>query len=267
MAPKPIFTIGAEDGGADVLLLEFGPDYCCYAWLNEAERKFSRIVYFALEELRAEEQVAAILESLEKTAPKKLIACSGYFEALLLPQKYASTAASLLDAVYEPSSQEPLADRVPEWQMTAAFRFPPAIARSVKEYFPSAIFLHAYTPSLKIYNGFVAPDQIDIHFTPGYFRVLLKKNKELQLAQTYAYKTPLDVVYYLLKICYEFALDQKEVFLVLSGLVEKDSALYAELHAYFLNLHFAQAPAYAMPEHEHPHYYFTSLYNLAACVS
>jgi hypothetical protein len=77
----------------------------------------------------------------------------------------------------------------------------------------------------------------------------------------------LDVVYYLLKICYELNLDQSETYVVVSGLIDKDSALYNELHNYFLNLHFAQAPSYSLPQNEHPHYYFTSLYNLAACVS
>jgi hypothetical protein len=120
---------------------------------------------------------------------------------------------------------------------------------------------------LKIYNGFVAPDQIDIHFNTEYFIVLVKKNKQAQLVQTYSYKTPLDVVYYLLKICYEFQIKQPEVFVIVSGLIDKDSNMYTELHNYFLNLHFAQAPSYSIPENDHPHHYFTSLYNLAACVS
>jgi len=96
---------------------------------------------------------------------------------------------------------------------------------------------------------------------------MVKKNKQLQLAQAYSYKTPLDVVYYLLKICYEFGLDQSEVFVILSGLIDQDSAMYSELHSYFLNLYFAQPPPYSVPENEYPHHYFTSLYNLAACVS
>jgi hypothetical protein len=53
-----------------------------------------------------------------------------------------------------------------------------------------------------------AEDQIAIHFTTQQFRVLVKQGAQLQLAQTYAYKTPLDVVYYLLKICSELGLDQ-----------------------------------------------------------
>jgi hypothetical protein len=113
----------------------------------------------------------------------------------------------------------------------------------------------------------MAADQIDLHFTTQDFRVLVKKDQHVLLAQTYQYKTPLDVVYYLLKISYEFDLDQSSTFLIVSGLIEKDSALYQELHNYFVQLHFAQATTYELPENSHPHYYFTSLYNLASCVS
>ena len=99
------------------------------------------------------------------------------------------------------------------------------------------------------------------------FRVLVKKDHQVHLAQTYSYKSPLDVVYFLLKICYEFKLDQSSVFVILSGLIEKDSAMYRELHSYFVNLHFAEATSYELPQNELPHHYFTSLYNLAACAS
>jgi hypothetical protein len=141
----------------------------------------------------------------------------------------------------------------------------PQTIYSLLERLPSKKIYNAFTPALKIYNGFVAEDQICVHFSINSFRVIVKKTQKVQLAQNYFYKSPLDVVYYLLKICYEFGLKQKELYLVLSGLVEADSALYKELHSYFENLHFAHAPLIDLPSDKHPHHFFTSLYNLAAC--
>jgi hypothetical protein len=108
---------------------------------------------------------------------------------------------------------------------------------------------------------------LEVHIATQQFSVLVKKDNQVQLAQTYSYKSPLDVVYFLLKICYEFQLEQSSVFVILSGLVEKDSAMYKELHNYFTNLHFAEAAPYELPQNELPRHYFTSLYNLAACAS
>lgn len=253
--------------GCDILLLEIGEGFCCYALLKGKERNFYQINYLTYDETQNEERLAGILDELKKQNCEKVIVCSAFSQAMLVPNAFAQHNRSLLNAVYDLPSQTFFSDGIPEWQMTAAYAMPQSVFKLINERFSSVQFFHAYTPGLKIYNGFVAPDQIDIHFATQHFRVLVKKDKQVQLAQTYSYKTPLDVAYYLLKICYEFQLSQSEVFVVISGLIDQDSAMYTELHNYFLNLHFAQAPAYSLPANEHPHHYFTSLYNLAACVS
>jgi hypothetical protein len=263
---RTVFSIGHENRTGDTLLLEFGPDYCCYAFMEASKKSFHFIRYISFNELEAETDLNVLMAVLEKHSFDKVVCCSAYSQGLLVPQQF-SGHKQLLDAIYAVPLSEYKTDRISEWQLNNAYALPLTIYERIVSSFPAALFFHAFTPALKIYNGFVAPDQVDIHFTIQFFRILVKKNNEIRLAQTYAYKTPLDVVYYLLKICYEFHLDQKETFLIVSGLIEQDSALYHELHNYFLNLHFAQAPAYALPDNEHPHYYFTSLYNLAACVS
>lgn len=251
----------------DTLLLELGPDHCCYALLKGEERTFYHIRYIAYDELEAGQTLNGILDELNKESCERVIVSSAFPEALLVPNRYAGNDSSVLQMVYDLPGQKQFSEAVPEWQLSTEYFLPDSIVKLLTERFPSVVFSHAYTPALKIYNGFVASDQIDIHFATKHFRVLVKKGRQVQLAQTYSYTTPLDVVYFLLKICYEFQLGQSEVFLIVSGLIDQDSAMYSELHNYFLNLHFAQAPAYSVPENEHPHHYFTSLYNLAACVS
>jgi len=251
----------------DILLLEIGEDFCCYALVNGQERNFRQIKYFTYDEMQASEKLPAILDNLKNEDCEKVVVCSAFLQSMLVPNKYTPHHQSLLNAVYDLPSQKFFSDNIPEWQLVTAYSIPQSIFHLITERFSSVQFLHAYTPTLKIYNGFVASHQIDIHFATQHFRVLVKKDKHVQLAQTYSYKTPLDVAYYLLKICYEFKLNQSEVFVIVSGLIDQDSAMCNELHNYFLNLHFAQAPAYSLPENEFPHHYFTSLYNLAACVS
>ena len=173
----------------------------------------------------------------------------------------------MLKAVYGPSAKAYLHDNVPEWQLTNLYAMPVAFHKALQASFSSLQFFHAYTPAIKIYNGYIADNQLNVHFTPQHFRVLFKKDSSIQLAQTYAYKTPLDVVYYLLKICYEFGLSQQELHVILSGLIEKDSAMFTELHQYFANVHFAHPPEITLPDDSHPYHFFTSLYNLASCAS
>ena len=147
------------------------------------------------------------------------------------------------------------------------FGLPKSLYQTLQQSFSTIDFCHAYTPGIKIYNGFVADQQLMVHFTPQYFRVLLKKQAAIHLAQTYSYTSPLDVVYFLLKICYEFELEQSTTNVILSGLMEKESPMFTELEQYFSHVHFAHPPEISLPESKYPHYFFTSLYNLAACVS
>jgi hypothetical protein len=264
---KTIFTIGNNNSTCDVLLLEIGEDYCCYALLKGEERAFYHVKYLTYDRLEVKEELAKILDDIRSENCEKVFVCCAFSESILVPQRFTDSNEIFLNVLFDRGSKKHFTDAIPEWQINAVYSLPSAVYDLVMEKFPSAKFFHAYTPSLKIYNGFVASDQIDIHFSTQHFRVVVKKDKQVQLAQTYSYKNPLDVVYYLLKICYEFQLNQSEVFIIVSGLIEQDSAMYTELHNYFLHLHFAQAPAYRLPENDHPHYYFTSLYNLAACVS
>ncbi|MGZ5286085.1 MAG: DUF3822 family protein [Flavisolibacter sp.] len=261
-----LFTLGKGKTNADSLIMEVGPDFCSYAYLDSTKKEFEYIRYHQFEETEAETAIKNILGQIEGNFNNIRIG-SCFAQALLTPQSLFKEDHALLDMVYEPMEAAYKNDKVQEWQMVTEYAIPAGIVDVILNRFPQASFFHAYTPSLKIYNGFVAQDQADIHFSTSHFRVLVKKGGQLQLAQTYTYKTPLDVVYYLLKIFYEFGLDQSEAFLIISGLVEQDSALFSELHHYFSNLHFAQAPAYGIPGNDHPQYYFTSLYNLAACAS
>jgi Protein of unknown function (DUF3822) len=262
---KTVFTIGATNEDSDTLLLEIGGDYCCSALLKHKERSFQSIRYITYGELEAEKSLGSFLEELNNNYEKVLV-CSAFHQSLLIPESFHGHP-SLFHALYDTPLQKKLTADISERQMNAAYSIPASIFNLITEKFSSAQFLHVYTPALKIGNGFAATDQIDIHFSTRHFRVLLKKDRQVQLAQIYSYKTPLDVVYFLLKICYEFGLNQSKVVVILSGLIDEDSAMYTELHNYFLNLHFTQAPSYSVPENSYPHHYFTSLYNLAACVS
>ena len=261
---KTLFKIGSEQNSNDTLLLEIGQDHCCYAFVDVEKKSFNAIHYIGFDNHEAEEKLDEILNQIAAN-PLKVFIASAYAQALLVPQKNFNSDDALLKVIYDLPSQKYLHDMITEWQMVAVYSLPQLIFEKLSARFSSAQFFHAYTPLLKIYNGFVAEDQVDIYFSMQQFRVLVKKENQVQLAQTYSYKTPLDVVYYLLKIFSEFKLNQSEAFLIVSGLIDKDSAMYTELHHYFLNLHFAKPPAFTLPETDHPHYYFTSLYNLASC--
>lgn len=248
------------------MLLEIGKDHCSSALFHKATNTIERIRLTTFDHLETGNYLPAIVGPLKNTAYRSVVVSSAFPQALLFPSKYFKKEYAALDLVYDAPAQDYFYDSIPEWQMVTAYSLPQAVSKQLHAAFPSAYYFHCYTPAIKIYNGYMAGHQLSVHFTDQFFRVLLKKEAAIHLAQTYAFKTPLDVVYYLLNICYEFNLSQQDAFLILSGLVEKDSALFTTLQQYFANVHFAQQPEIELPESPYPQYYFTSIYNLAACV-
>ncbi|GAC1421440.1 MAG: hypothetical protein NVSMB67_16300 [Flavisolibacter sp.] len=248
------------------LLLEIGADCLVYGLLNEQTKTFLLIKYISIDEFERDERLPQILEELKEFNPLKMMVCSGLPEALLAPLQAKMKDFTALDIIYSLKNPIHFLDSIPEWQLVTLFALPAPLHQAIVSVFPTASFHHAYTPFVKMSNG-ISDQQLSLHFSTHYFRVLTKKEEKIQLAQTYAYKTPLDVIYFIIKICTELQLNQNDVRIIISGLIEEQSALYEELHHYFLNLQFAENSTYLLPAHPYPDYYFASIYNLAACVS
>ena len=128
-------------------------------------------------------------------------------------------------------------------------------------------YWHRNTVSLKNNTATTEGGNILVNFRNEDFTVLASANGKLLLAQTFSYSTPADVIFYLLKICQQFGLNQTQVNIHLSGLVEQESALYRELHQYFLHVEFRNAGWKAPVTNESPAHFFTSLNDLAKCAS
>ena len=256
---------GRASGG--LLLCEWGQGYCCAALLDGDSRLVHRLRYWTFDEPLPPADFDTIIEVLRQWSAHaaRVVFCSAFPEAVLLPQRYADDAAAIVPALY-PVGGRVQQDRIGEWQITAAYSFPPALGAALATNFPNAEYFHAFTPALKGHSGVDAPTQLQVHFAPKQFRVLARKEGFLQLAQVYRYESPLDVVYYLLRIASETGLPGSETPLVLTGLIDEESALYRELRQYFSTLHFGSAPG-AAAEDGRPAHFFTSLHNLAQCVS
>ena len=249
------------------LLLEIGKDYCSYGIWHKPIQEIDRLQFITFEETEADTNLKEIIEKMNGRKFHSVIISSAFPQSVLVPFKYFNTDHRVLDLIHDLPPQIYLYDRITEWQMVNVYGIPQTLHSIFQQTFQQVQYLHVYTPGIKVYNGYNANNQLAVHFTPHYFRVILKKEGNVHLAQTYFYVSPLDVVYYLLKICYEFNLDQSAVFIILSGLVEKESSLFKELEQYFTNVHFANPPEMKLPNDDLPQYFFTSLYNLARCVS
>jgi hypothetical protein len=265
---KKIFDIPGSSGAPfNVLLLELGEDHVNYAFLDKENNSIGKMMYFEFQEADLHSSINSLLDEFSGAGIEKVVVCSAFPHSVFIPSSQRSEAGALLSAIYEHTSDVVLKDEIPQWQISNEYGLPVEIHETIWNSFPDVSYIHSYTCALKTYNGVDAPDQVALHFSPRRFRVIVKKEGKLQLAQVYTYQTPLDVVYYLLKICSELGLDQNQAVLVLSGLIEEDSAMYQQLHSYFTNIEFATPAGITMPDHGLPQHYFHSLNTLASCAS
>ncbi len=133
--------------------------------------------------------------------------------------------------------------------------------------FSLPVSTHLYSLLPDMYQS--AGNHLHCIFNPGSFIAMLVKEGKLQAIQTFSFKTPEDVVYYLLHFCDAFETDINETVLHLNGMIDKSSNLFAELYKYFLNVEFAVLPSqftYPADIDKYPAHYFSYLFAAASCV-
>lgn len=199
----------------------------------------------------------------------EVLVCYDYPRQTMVPSEYyrVDDAAVLLQAMCGNTSDASIvSELVTGGKMYNVYAVPKDIYEWMNRKFPAGKYWHHYSVAIKSIAGADASGSISIDLGTDNFSLVAGKSDSFLLAQNFSYSTPADVMYYLLKVCQQFNLTQQDVKLVLSGLIEKDSALYKVLHQYFLNLEFRNA-LWNMDNSEYPAHFFTSLNDLALCVS
>ena len=174
-----------------------------------------------------------------------------------------------LDALYGKAIHTNIiSENVPSLNLYNIYRLPVSLHSSISRKFSTGKFWHLYTIILKNFSSDPA-GSIFIDFKTDEFSVVVLKEDKLLLCQTFAYTAPEDVLFYLLKCCQQLNLSQQQARLFLSGLIEKDSALYRELYKYFINLEFESLSneiKLSAALTVHPEHFYSSISKLAACV-
>ncbi|WP_158512922.1 DUF3822 family protein [Flavisolibacter tropicus] len=260
---KTLFQLGDQSKNVNKVLCEWSRQHCCLAGFDSKANQLSWLTYNTYDQLD-EATIQTIIN--EVTSSGTIIVSSAFPESIFTPLGY--NGEEVLQNLY--NSAKPvvaLSDNVNEWQVKNHYLLPKAIHNVINHKFSNVSYINFFTVALKGDNGIVASEQIAVHFSPNQFSVLVKKSGQLQLAQLYSYQSPLDVVYYLMKIVDEFNLSKEETVLIISGLIEESSDLYREMYQYFPNIQFATSTMPSIEGDTYPSHFFTSIYNLAACVS
>jgi hypothetical protein len=197
-----------------------------------------------------------------------------YTDSNLLPEKFFHVGLNkpVTELVYGNARKGLLlSEKVNGWGMYNVYRIPREVHTVMQQKFAAGKYWHYYSLLLSCINKdqSLLQDGISMIVEADQFIVLVIKDKAIQLLQTYNYQTPEDVSYQLLAICQQFTMNQEEVRLSISGLIDEESNLYQELMKYFLRMSWESLPQSIEMEKEFsqfPQHYFSPLLKMALCV-
>jgi Protein of unknown function (DUF3822) len=259
--------------GQKVLSLRIGNDHISFCSTDKHAGEIFQLTYAAGNTGTGSGWKEEALAALEQTWPLlkesyyQVLIAYDFPQSVLMPmQQYRlEEGNNLVSSLYgRAAAAVTVAEPVTEWQLMNIYSVPQEVKDWVAKTFPAARQMHQFTVGLKNLQAGEPEGCINLDIRQQDFTILAGKNGKFLLAQTAEYSAPEDILYYLQKIIAAFSLSQPETRLLLSGLVDRESALYRELYQYFIRFEFRDA---GWKTREHPAHFFTSLNDLARCVS
>jgi len=264
---------GSEYNPANsVLLMIIGKRHCSFAVINYLSKELMEYGYYTSNE--DEEDYKKFFEETETLNTRYYQVAIAYDadELIQIPSsvyKYEDGQV-YLDLVYGKSANTTvISENVPGWNLHTVYRLPTPLQSAANWKFLSGKFWNIHSVLLKNHSH-GSEEAMIVDFKTDELTVLALKDNKLLLAKTFSYSSPEDVLYYLLKACHQSGLSQQATKLSLSGLIEKDSAIYRELYKYFINIEFESLNGSVKLNEAltaHPEHYYSSISKLAACVS
>ena len=267
---KQLFHIKSEktENVLQVLSLRLGENHASFAITDKTGNELYELAYGSMG--GDKDELAYFFNkypSLQNSFYRVLIAYD-HPQSILTPSAIyqPETAGLFLNASYGiMTGSDLISELISEWQLYNTYTVPLEQLKWIRQKFPAARSWHQYSLTIKKLNAAGNAGQLLVDFRTDDFTLLVAKDSKLVLAQCFSYTTPGDVLYYLLKTCRQFSLSQKDVDLQLTGLIDKNSALYNELYLYFMNVQFRRAGWDTGADY--PVHFFTSLNDLAQCAS
>ncbi|HLA53688.1 MAG TPA: DUF3822 family protein [Flavitalea sp.] len=277
----PAFNIGTEAAPPEDarLLVEISTQSLNFILFREEPRELLLLRQYRIyttSHKTVEDAIAEIIsgdEYLQSFASRATVLYN-FPESNLLPQELndVSVHDSLTRFVYgDVSTGLILDEKIENWQMHNVYAISRKIHFLLKEKFKDSGYWHFYTLMLRSSAGetLAEGNYLRIIFYNDKFIVSIFTNGRLLLLQTFAYQTPEDVAYYLLLACRQLEIPASATILLISGLIDTQSALYSELMKYFPEIRYELFPESMDPQtllKEFPGHYFSPLLNMSLCV-
>jgi hypothetical protein len=281
---KPAFDITAtsqEDSPlqACTLLLELSEKQFTCAWVNRIKQQLFHLRQYHIPS-EASGTIVDLLQELVESDPllqqeiKEAIVIYNLGESSLVPDNhYSVELGKPLTEVVSGNAQKGLvlSEKIPGHDMFTIYRIPREVHSLLQRKFSAGKYWHYYSLMLSVIpaGNVVRKAAFRLFFYPDKLVAAVFKEGMLQLVQSCFFQVPEDIAYFLLNICKQLGYSPEEVHLLLSGLIDVDSAMYSEIARYFLEIEWDTSGTDAWHNDqlsEYPGHYFSPILQMALCV-
>lgn len=260
------------DSSQAAVLILAGKTYCSFGLMNYLSKTICEFGYFiSTDEENGIEAFIRNRENLNQRFARAYIAYDTE-ESVLVPASVfrVEEAKVHLQAGFGSHADSIiLSEFIKDNNLHVVYRIPGELHQFISSRYQYGGFSHLVSVQLK--NGIQHPgNRLSLYFRSNEFVLTAFSDNKVICRQTYSYTSPEDVVYYLLKLAGQFHFEQYGTRVDLSGMIEKDSAVYRELFKYFTELHFEGIPEEMKLDpvlSEHPSHFYSPICKLALCVS
>lgn len=246
---KPVFEILPEsiNAGTCDLLCEVSNEGFSYLIKDCQENTFIALGVYHFNNIIPGNHISVlqkIFEDQELLSEnfRKINVIYSFPESVLIPFSLYNSRnnANVLSMIHGDFSENDviLTDVLLDNKVYNCYRMPSEIILEVSNKFPSGKVLHQYSVLMKNLSG--DSNKLSVIFYPQKIVLTVEKDGKLLLINSFHYKTAEDVSYTLLNACRQLEIENMP--LEVSGLIEKDSAIYKEIYKYFGLVSFTRLP-------------------------
>ena len=259
-----------------MLIIDAGERHFCFTILMEDTREFMALEFYQMKAGKHENEFRELVSNhpLLRQRYRKVCVFYNNGQDILIPDTVYNqdTGVQMLEMVMgDLHAGILMQDNIPEMKAHHIYSVPDYLHGEISKLFPDAVFLHFHSGWIrkKLIQGGPA-DVMEVLFYPEMIIVALWINNALHIIHSFQYDIPEDVSYHLLNISSQWNLSTEEIPVIISGLLETQSAMYTEILKYFLKVDLDGKPSgfqYDFAFDNYPQHFFSPVFSLALCVS
>lgn len=279
---KPAFGFSNENtssaiDGSDKLCIEVGQFHVALTISNTAGDWVSDFNLYTSKQKTDVAFLQSVLasEKLKGLQFADVIFIHNQKELVLVPSSMYNQDLNtiLIDTIHgDPIEYSIAVDDVHQWELHNVYASSTAILEGILDVYPQARQVQYMSACLRGIFRTLTEDinqWIKLYVLPSCFNLVVLKGEQLQIAKSFYYETPEDIIYHLLNVVDKFGIDVTEAIVEVSGLMDSSSVTWKELSKYFLNIKLENTPTFSGSDAvfaDLPSHYFTPFLLVPRCV-